>query len=65
MNQETILELKQLEISLKKLISEIKKHDSKLESIKNNTRQIYEDFEYVRAKHLVCQQNHVMTNTMR
>jgi len=59
MRQELVLELKQLEISLKEAILEFKKHNSKLKSSKNNTRQKNEDFEYVRERRLTSQQNYV------
>jgi len=59
MRQELVLELKQLEITLKDLILEFKKHNSKLKSYKNNTRQKNVDFEYVRKSHLTNQQNYV------
>ena len=59
MRQELVLELKQLEITLKDLILEFKKHNSKLKSSKNNTRQKNVDFEYVRESHLASQQNYV------
>ena len=57
MRPEQVLELKQLEISLGELISEWKKHTSKLKPSKINTQQKYESFESVRAKHLTNQQN--------
>ena len=57
MRQETISDLKELQISLGELISEWKKHTSKLKSSKINTQQKYENFESVRAKHLTNQQN--------
>ena len=59
MRPELVLELKQLEITLKDLILEFKKHNSKLKSSKNNTRQKNVDFEYVRKSHLTSQQNYV------
>ena len=59
MRQELVLELKQLEITLKDLILEFKKHNSKLKSSKNNTKQKYEDFESVRNRCIAGQQNYV------
>jgi hypothetical protein len=55
--QETISDLKELQTTLEELISEWKKHASKLKFSKTNTPQKYEDFESVREKHLTNQQN--------
>jgi len=59
MRQELVLELKQLEITIEKLILKFKKHNSELKSSKNSTRQKNEDFEYVRERCLTSQQNYV------
>jgi len=42
------------------MISEFKKHNSTLKSSTNNIRQKNEDFESVRAKHIINQRNFML-----